>query len=377
MDPFKNIRPYNDTEVADVLLSLTSNQSVLNALVGLQFPGILSKIPLLKYFIKQRLVSRAKTIHTIDDYQKVFKKLMEKVVKESITDFSVNGLEKLNQNHSYLFISNHRDITLDAALLALNLYQSGFKTFNIAVGNNLMEESWASDLFRLNKSFIIQRSGATKKEIYSGLSLASQFINKSIFQDNDSVWIAQKQGRAKDGIDETDPALLKMIHLSERKSKSISEYFNSLSVVPVSISYEFDPNDQLKAMELDASELNNKYVKEKDEDLKSIANGITGFKGHVTLNISEPMEFDPNDDYLAISSKITNLILKMYELHATNFAACNLLGWDWHCQTNFSNKEINLAEKALDKRIKPLETSARSKLLEQYANPVIRKLQLH
>ena len=379
MDPFKNIRPYNDTEVADVLLSLTSNQSVLNALMGLQFPGILSKIPLLKYFIKQRLVSRAKTIHTIDDYQKVFKKLMEKVVKESITDFSVNGLEKLNQNHSYLFISNHRDITLDAALLALNLYQSGFKTFNIAVGNNLMEESWASDLFRLNKSFIIQRSGATKKEIYSGLSLASQFINKSIFQDNDSVWIAQKQGRAKDGIDETDPALLKMIHLSERKSKSIAEYFNSLSVVPVSISYEFDPNDQLKAMELDASELNNKYVKEKDEDLKSIANGITGFKGHVTLNISEPMVFEPNDDYQEISNKITNSILKMYELHSTNFAACNLLGWDWQgqSQTNFSSKEINLAIQELEKRTKPLGISARSKLLEQYANPVIRKQQSH
>jgi len=379
MDPFKNIRPYADAEVAEVLSSLTSNNSVLNALIGLQFPGILSKIPLLKYFIKQRLISRAKTIHTIDDYQKVFKKLMEKVVRESIAEFSVNGLEKLNQNHSYLFISNHRDITLDAALLALNLYQSGFKTFNIAVGNNLMEESWASDLFRLNKSFIIQRSGASKKEIYSGLSLASQFINKSIFQDNDSVWIAQKQGRAKDGIDETDPALLKMIHLSERKSKSIAEYFNSLSVVPVSISYEFDPNDQLKAMELDASELNNKYVKEKDEDLKSIANGITGFKGHVTLNISEPMVFEPNDDYQEISNKITNSILKMYELHSTNFAACNLLGWDWQgqSQTNFSSKEINLAIQELEKRTKPLGISARSKLLEQYANPVIRKQQSH
>ena len=377
MDPFKNIRPYTDTEVADILSSLTSNQSVLNALIGLQFPGILSKIPLFKYFIKRRLISRVKTINTIDDYQKVFKKLMEKVVKESITVFSVNGLKKLNQNHRYLFISNHRDITLDAALLALNLYQSGFKTFNIAVGNNLMEKSWASDLFRLNKSFIIQRSGATKKEIYSGLSLASQFINKSIFQDNDSVWIAQKQGRAKDGIDETDPALLKMIHLSERKSKSIAEYFNSLSVVPVSISYEFDPNDQLKAMELDLSELNNKYVKEKDEDLKSIANGITGFKGRVSLNISEPMEFEPNDNYQEISKKITNSILKMYELHPTNYAACNLLGWDWQGQTNFSSKEINLAIQELEKRTKPLGISARSKLLEQYANPVIRKQQSH
>ena len=216
-----------------------------------------------------------------------------------------------------------------------------------------------------------------KKEIYSGLSLASQFINKSIFQDNDSIWIAQKQGRAKDGIDETDPALLKMIHLSERKSKSVAEYFNTLSIVPVSISYEFDPNDQLKAMELDASEFNNKYVKEKDEDLKSIANGKTGFKGLVTLNISEPLEFKQNDSYQEISDKITNSILQMYELHPTNFAACNLLGWDFQEQINYSTKEIIQAQKQLDKRTQTLGISTRLKLLEQYANPVIRKLQLN
>ena len=376
MDPFKDIRPYVDSEVAEVLSSLTSNQSVINALVGLQFPGIFSKIPFFKFFIKQMLISSSKKINTIDDYQKLFKKLMEKVVEESINGFRVNGLDQLDKNDSYLFISNHRDITLDAALLALNLYQSGFKTFNIAVGNNLMEEKWASDLFRLNKSFIIQRSGATKKEIYSGLSLASQFINKSIFQDNDSIWIAQKQGRAKDGIDETDPALLKMIHLTERKSKSIADYFNSLKVVPVSVSYELDPNDQLKALELDAYESKNQYVKQKDEDLKSIANGITGFKGNVTLNISEPLQFEPSDNYQEISNKITNLIVNMYELYPTNFAACNLLGWDWQVQTSYSTKQIKEAQEILDGRTKSLPVSVRSKLLEQYANPVIRKLQL-
>ena len=292
MDPFKDIRPYVDSEVAQVLESLTSNPSVLKALIGLQFPGAISKVPFIKFFVKQRLISRVKTIHTIDDYQQVFKGLMEKVVQESISTFSVNGLQHLNQHDRYLYISNHRDISLDAALLALNLRQSGFKTFNIAVGNNLMEETWASDLFRLNKSFIIQRSGGTKKEIYSGLSLASQFIHQSIFQNNDSIWIAQKQGRAKDGIDETDPTLLKMIHLAQRKNQSASNYFNSLKVVPVSISYEYDPNDQLKAKELYSSESNSTYVKGKDEDLKSIANGITGFKGNVNINLSEPMRFE-------------------------------------------------------------------------------------
>ena len=374
MDPFKNIRPYADAEVAEVLQSLVNNPSVLKALIGFQFPGILAKVPLVKFFVKQKLFSQIKTIHTIDDYQMIFKDLMEKVVKESIASFEVNGLEKLNKNENYLYISNHRDISLDAALLALHLHKSGFRTFNIAVGNNLMEEDWASDLFRLNKSFIIQRSGGTKKEIYSGLSLASQFIYQSIFRDNTSVWIAQKQGRAKDGVDATDPAMLKMIHLTERKLQSEASYFNSLKVVSVSISYEYDPNDKLKAKELDLLQSNSEYVKEKDEDLKSIANGIIGIKGNVSINLSEPMKFAEADDYQMISNKITQSIISSYKLHASNYAACNLLGIDF-TQDSYSSEEIAEAEKELNQRVKSLEIGARSKLLEQYANPVIRKIQ--
>ena len=374
MDPFKNIRPYTDAEVAGVLQSLVNNPSVLKALIGFQFPGILAKAPFVKFFIKQKLISQIKTIHTIDDYQMIFKDLMEKVVKESIASFEVNGLQKLNKNENHLYISNHRDISLDAALLALHLHKSGFRTFNIAVGNNLMEESWASDLFRLNKSFIIQRSGGTKKEIYSGLSLASQFIYQSIFRDNTSVWIAQKQGRAKDGVDATDPAMLKMIHLTERKLQSEASYFNSLKVVSVSISYEYDPNDKLKAKELDLLQSNSEYVKEKDEDLKSIANGIIGIKGNVSINLSEPMKFAEADDYQMISNKITQSIISSYKLHASNYAACNLLGIDF-TQDSYSSEEIAEAEKELNQRVKSLEIGARSKLLEQYANPVIRKIQ--
>ena len=373
MDPFKDIRPYSDSEVDQVLHSLTSNESVINALMGLQLSGIASKIPFVKFFVKQKLNSQIKNIQTIDDYQIIFKDLMEKVVKESIASFKVSGLERLNKNDSYLYISNHRDISLDAALLAFHLHKSGFRTFNIAVGNNLMEETWASDLFRLNKSFIIQRSGGSKKEIYSGLSLASQFINQSVFQDNTSVWIAQKQGRAKDGIDETDPALLKMIHLTERKLQPEASYFNSLKVVSVSISYEYDPNDKLKAKELDLLQSNSEYVKEKDEDLKSIANGIIGLKGNVNINLSEPMKFAEGDNYQMISNKISQSIISSYKLHASNYAACNLLGLDF-TQDKYKAEEIAQAEKELNQRAQSLEAGARSKLLEQYANPVIRQI---
>src|SRR5210317_656433 len=375
MDPFKNIRPYTDAEVAEVLQSLAKNPSVLKALIGLQYPGILSKVPFLKFFVKQKLTSQIKTIQTIDDYQMVFKDLMEKVVKESIASFKVNGLERLDKNESYLFISNHRDISLDAALLALHLHQSGFRTFNIAVGNNLMEESWASDLFRLNKSFIIQRAGGTKKEIYSNLSLASQFIQYSIFENNTSVWIAQKQGRAKDDMDNTDPALLKMIHLSTRKSQSAASYFNSLKVVPVSISYEYDPNDKLKAKELDVLQTKKQYAKKKDEDLKSIADGITGKKGNVIINLTKPMNFAEDDNYQSISEKITSSIISSYKLQATNFAACKLLKIDLK-QDAYSTEEIAHAEKKLEGRCQFLGNGARSKLLEQYANPAIRQMQI-
>ena len=374
MDPFKKIRPYADNEVEGVLQSLINNPDVLKALMGLQFPGFLSKLPFIKFFVKQKIISKAKNIHTIDDYQQVFKSLMENVVKESIATFNVNGMSHLKKDTGYLFISNHRDISLDAALLALKLYKSGYKTFNIAVGNNLMEESWASDLFRLNKSFIIHRSGGTKKEIYSGLSLASQFIYKSIFQDNDSVWIAQKQGRAKDGVDETDPALLKMIHLSKRKTESVADYFNSLKVVPISISYELDPNDVLKSKELFAMEAGSSYIKQKNEDLQSIANGVTGLKGNVTINIAAPMLFEQGDDYQVIGEQITNSIVSNYELHATNYASLQLLGLDFQYTHQYTEQEIIKAKEVLTKRMSKLEEGVRSKFLEQYANPAIRKL---
>ena len=375
MDPFKDIRPYSDSEVASVLQSLASNPSVLKAFVGLQFPSMLSKMPFIEFFAKQKLNSYLTTINTIDDYQMIFKNLMEKVIEKSISSFQVNGLDCINKDDNYLYISNHRDISLDAALLAFHLHQSGFRTFNIAVGNNLMEESWASDLFRLNKSFIIQRAGGTKKEIYSNLSLASQFIQYSIFENNTSVWIAQKQGRAKDGMDNTDPALLKMIHLSTRKSQSAASYFNSLKVVPVSISYEYDPNDQLKAKELDELQTKKQYAKKKDEDLKSIADGITGKKGNVIINLTKPMNFAEDDNYQSISEKITSSIISSYKLQATNFAACKLLKIDLK-QDTYSAEEIAHAEKKLEARCQFLGTGARSKLLEQYANPAIRQMQI-
>jgi hypothetical protein len=176
-------------------------------------------------------------------------------------------------------------------------------------------------------------------------------------------------------MDNTDPALLKMIHLSTRKSQSAASYFNSLKVVPVSISYEYDPNDQLKAKELDVLQTKKRYAKKKDEDLKSIADGITGKKGNVIINLTKPMSFAEDDNYQSISEKITSSIISSYKLQATNFAACKLLKIDLK-QDAYSTEELAHAEKKLEARCQFLGTGARSKLLEQYANPAIRQMQI-
>ena len=372
MDPFLAIRPYQDNEVQDVLDSLISNKDVLKSLMGLQYPKYLTKIPLFRSAVKILLRSKVKKIHTIDDYQEIFKGLMDQMIKTSISNFTVSGIENLDTDSSYLFISNHRDISLDAALLNLSLSRAGHKTFNMAVGNNLMKEKWASDLMRLNKSFIIQRSGS-KKEIYTGLSLASQFIQHTILEANESIWIAQKQGRAKDVIDVTDPAMLKMIHLTQRKKQTLGEYFNALKVVPVSISYEFDPNDCVKAIELSSIEENKQYQKSDNEDLNSIANGINGQKGNVSIDVSKPIVVSDEASYEVVADQISNSIVSMYHLQPTNFAAAEMLKINHQCKNTFDDSDIALAKNLLSKRMNSLNDGARSKFLNQYANPVIQK----
>ena len=372
MDPFLSIRPYQDHEVQPVLSALIDNPDVLKALISLKYSKYFNRLPFLKSLIKVLLKSQVRNIHSIEGYQEIFKGLMDHMIKTSISHLDVQGISKLRTDSQYLFISNHRDISLDAALLNLSLSRAGHKTFNMAVGNNLMKEKWASDLMRLNKSFIIQRSG-NKKEIYTGLSLASQFIQHKILEAGESIWIAQKQGRAKDGIDVTDPAMLKMIHLTERKTQSLGQYFNALKVVPVSISYELDPNDCLKAIELNALEQNESYQKSENEDLISIANGINGQKGNVTINVGQPIQCHDMDSYEIVANKISKEITSMYHLHSTNFAAASMLKTQHHCIHQFTDEDISKAKDLLKHRMANLDDGARLKFLNQYANPVIQQ----
>ena len=357
MDKFEEIRPYYDHEVESKLRELASNGKVINTFLhskGYHNSFLNSFLGLFLSFYLKRRFKKIKTIH---QYQNMYEKIMEKIIKDTSSGFKYNGLEYLQENTSYLFISNHRDITLDPAFLNLALHKNNFSTVNIAVGSNLMDQKWAADLMRLNKSFIIPRSGSSKREIYRSLNLVSEFIFNKVKVENESIWIAQREGRAKDGKDITDPAILKMIHLTKRKEFSISDFFNQMKVIPVSISYEFDPNDLNKAKEIYETELNGFYEKKENEDLESISRGISGFKGSIVLNIGNVMNFE-SDSYEIVAEQITNEISNQFHNHPTNKDALSILNEDLKLEDN----------EYFSERLKDEPNEVKSILLNQYAN---------
>ena len=369
MNKFDSIRPYNDNEVNDVLSQLSSNRRFLKMLFATGKFNQIRYFPFSRKILSLVLKNRIKNINDVNSYQNLFEGIVSGIVQESINKFSIEGIKYLDSEKGYLYISNHRDITLDSALLNLTLHQNNLNTTYNAVGNNLLSEKWASDLMRLNKSFIIDRSDKSKRDIYKSLNLASEFIFNAIKNKNESVWIAQKQGRSKDGNDYTDPSVIKMIHLNSRKKVPVDQYLNSLNIVPVSISYEKDPNDLLKAKELYLTDLNQKYTKDRKEDMESISDGITGDKGDVHLSIGKIINFE-SDSYDDCSNQITKAIKDSYKLHPTNYAAAIIQGKDNLNNSNDLDK-IDDAIQYLENRIKLLPEDMQSYLLNQYSNPVL------
>jgi len=365
---FDSIRPFNDNEVNDVLTHLSNNRRFLKMLFATGRFNLIRYLPFSRKILSFSLKNKIKNINDVDSYQNLFEGIVSGIVKQSINQFTIDGIEKLDASKGYLFIANHRDITLDSALLNLALHQNNLKTTYNAVGNNLLSEKWASDLMRLNKSFIIDRSDKSKRDIYKSLNLASEFIFNAIKNKNESVWIAQKQGRSKDGDDYTDPSVIKMIHLNARKKMSVNEYLNSLNVVPVSISYEKDPNDLLKAKELYLTDLNQEYIKDRKEDMESISEGIVGQKGDVHLSIGNIINFE-SDSYDDCSDLITNTIKDSYKLHATNYAAAIIQGIDAP-KNSFDLDKIDLAIEFIEEKLNLIPEEMHKYLLKQYSNPL-------
>ncbi|MBE1273377.1 1-acyl-sn-glycerol-3-phosphate acyltransferase [Enterovibrio baiacu] len=320
-DPFSEIRPFRDDEVPGALERLVNDEEFINAILKYRFPQISGVAGwLIKPFLKHYLRSKWKKISTISDVQLHVAKYMESMIKNTSEGLSTSGLDKLDPNQSYLFVSNHRDIAMDPAMVNWCLHNNQFDTVRIAIGDNLLKKPCATELMKLNKSFIVKRSAKAPREMMKALSQLSAYI-KSSLDEKQSIWIAQKEGRAKDGDDKTDPAILKMFSLEGRRQKvDFADYISQLRIVPVTISYENDPCDAAKANELFQKETAGAYEKGEFEDIESIVQGIVGQKRRIHVAFGDVIgnEFDTPE---TLAAEIDRQIYKNYHLFPSNYIA--------------------------------------------------------
>lgn len=266
---FDDIRPYRDDEVPAAMHRIAAND-LFPLLSSFAFPD--RNVEDVRAIVKD--------IRTVDEFQtRIMWFVNEQIVRRSMSSYTVSGIESLDPAGSYLFVSNHRDIMLDASVLQNVLHTHGFQTSEITFGANLMSSSLVIDIGKSNKMFRVERGG-NMKDFYRSSVHLSEYIRHTITNKGQSVWIAQRNGRTKDGNDATDQGIVKMFGISRRddKIKALSE----LRIVPLSISYEWETCDYMKALELYQSR-SEKYVKKQGEDLSSIISGITSFKGDVHL----------------------------------------------------------------------------------------------
>lgn len=315
-----------------------------------------------------------------DFQEKMMLPFLKFVERYSINELRVNGLEQLDTQQKYLFISNHRDIGLDSAYLNKALLEAGFTTTQIAIGDNLMTHRLAELIFRINKSFAVMRSGSPR-ELYQHSIRMSAYIHEMIHEGKDSIWIAQREGRAKDGNDFTQIGILKMLSLS--KQEDLIDHFQELNIVPVSISYEYDPTDLAKTLEYLHKLKNPEYKKSFKEDIQHIVMGIFGPKGHVNFHFGTPLNQSidqlrelPNDKkrLAGLVSMIDESIHHNYQLQPINYAALDLLEGRADFSQHYSDEEretaITYFKDQLTQVPKEQYEEGKAYLLGMYANPV-------
>ena len=380
MNEFNDIRPYRDDEVRPTLDRMLADPELADAVARLKFPSLHSWLGwLLKPLVRMKLSQQLAGISDVKGFQDVVEKYMAGMINTRVKSLTTSGLEKLDKHTPYLFISNHRDIAMDPAFVNWVLYHNDSNTLRIAIGDNLLTKPFVSDLMRLNKSFIVNRSAKAPREKLKAAKYLSSYIYHSICNEHSSIWIAQREGRAKDGCDKTNSAVLGMIALNKPKTEEFADYIRKLRIVPVSISYELDPCDAAKARELYLQRTEGSYQKEEHEDVKSIAMGIAGNKGNVHLAFGSVLDgnYADTDELMAA---LDHQVLGNYVLHATNCIAYEMLyGKVPEVKYGVNNTPYDPALLATEKaefelRMNHIPSGQREIALGIYANAVVSKI---
>ena len=372
MTKFDSIRPYYDSEVNEALKSLL-HHPMMKAMMDFTFPELEDEV------WKDQL-SRT---HSIRDFQINFVyQSIQRVLERSSEGLTTSGFEKLEPNTSYLFISNHRDIILDTSLLNVSLIDHGLVMTASAIGDNLVQKDFLLKLSKLNRNFLVQR-GLSPRELLQSSKLMAEYMYHLLSKENRSVWIAQREGRTKDGNDATHQGVLKMVAMANDEVR-VMDYFKKLKIVPVSISYEYDPTDALKMPQLIALLKDKVYIKEKNEDFITLLSGIIGQKKRIHIHVGDVLENEyekiiaendnNNKQIQALAQVIDGFILQSYKLWPTNFIAYDILYKTTRFEHLYNEKERQLFERRLEMRIDADNETMREGFLAMYANPVVNKL---
>jgi 1-acyl-sn-glycerol-3-phosphate acyltransferase len=368
---FDSIRPFDDSDLPAVLDRLVNNRQLMASLLSFRFSSWSKPLhPLLGWLTKKYVLKQSKNIRSLRDFQVLVEPYMQRMIDKTTDKLTISGLKQVDLSTPCLFVSNHRDIALDPAFVNWALHINDQDTVRIAVGDNLLTEDWVADLIRLNKCFIVNRSAKDRRQKLADAKLLSEYIFHTLKSDDQHIWIAQREGRAKDGRDVTNPAIISMLSLNKPKTLALSAYISQLRIVPVSISYEFDPCDISKAKELHETELTGAYDKQDSEDIRSIIDGMTGYKGQVHVHFGEVLdgEFTSAKE---VAEHLDKQILTGYRVFASAFVAGQRLGLtDCAASEDFSAREIATAKAYLTKRTEGLTPEVATKLLQMYAMPL-------
>ena len=373
LSEFESISPYTDEEAAEALNKLA------------EFP-LLSKISQ-QFFPEETpdfLQNLLRSINTIDDFQVlVMQKFVRWVLEHTATNFTYDGISNIDSKKKFLALSNHRDIMLDPAITQLILYQNAIPMTEIAVGDNLITNKTIEYLIRSNRMIKVVR-GISARELYLSSQMLSKYIRLNITNNRSSIWLAQRQGRTKNGYDITEQGLLKMLDMSG--TADFQTNFEELNIIPMSISYEYEPCDILKAREVVISR-KHKYVKAEGEDFNSIVTGIMQQKGNIHLNIGKPLtseeiaeaaKCDKNDRYQLIRHAVDLRVIDGYRLWNNNYIAYDLLNHSYKYSHMYEPAEIEQFVSYMHKQLDTVEPEInredlRRIFLDIYANPVVTK----
>lgn len=364
---YKDIAPYRGQDVRDAITRILENKDAIYKILASLGPAETAEQQKQLAQNAAYIAGILEKVETYDDFQRHIAAgiFIPAIIQKSMHAFTYSGTEHTKKDTSYLFMSNHRDIVLDCALIDMALLQGDRMLCEMAIGDNLLTNQFITDLFKLNGGVTVKRTLPMREKYLESIRLSSYFV-ELITEENKSIWVAQKSGRAKDGLDVTTPAIIKMLHLSQKsKGRSFSDVVNSCRIVPVAVSYEYDPCDLLKAGEEVARIKSGEHTKKRYEDLISISRGMKGYKGNVHIAFGKPLQGDfENSDQVA--RLIDRQIHQLYKLWPTNLFAYDYLeGTDM-----FAPSYQDFDSEAFLYRFKGAREDVRLYALNAYANPV-------